>query len=129
MNLDDVYKSDWLRAANLDGKDMVVTIKHISTSEFKDGRVQMVLEFSELDQKLGCNATNARTIAALYGRETDAWIGKCVKLYPTRVEFQGKRVDAIRIDDRIPAAGETRVATPTTVLASGNGSKTDDIPF
>ena len=30
--------------------------------------------------------------------ETDTWHGHRIKLYVTKVEFQGKRVDGLRID-------------------------------
>lgn len=102
MKISSIYKSDWLRAPDLDGKPCTLTIAEVGTSRFDDGREQITLSFEELHQKLGINKTNANAIAGMLGAETDDWVGKRIIVFPTRVEFQGKRVDAIRVDDKPP---------------------------
>lgn len=52
------------------------------------------------------NKTNASTIGAAYGDDTDGWVGKPIILFPTKTQMgvQGM-VDCIRI--RIPAEEPT----------------------
>jgi hypothetical protein len=53
----------------------------------------------------------------------DAWIGKPIMLYPDRVAFQGKIVDAIRV--KVPKR-QIVVQREKYELSSGNGAPTDD---
>ncbi len=120
MKASDIYSNAFLRAADLEGKTLTFTIKNVDTGELPDGKQQLIVEFRETESKLGLNKTNKNVLVDLYGDETDEWIGKKVSLYPTRVDFQGKRVDAIRIEDRKPEQ------------KSGPGAAADDndpIPF
>ena len=55
-----------------------------------------VLYFEEKEKGLVLNKTNANTIAAAYGEETDDWVGAEIVLYETMVEFQGQRKPGIR---------------------------------
>ena len=61
------------------------------------GEHKPVLYFQNHERGIVLNKTNSSIIADMYGEETDDWPGKRVVLYPARVEFQGKIVDAIRI--------------------------------
>ena len=78
-----------------------------------DQKTQITLAFEGKEKELGLNATNARTIAALLGDETNEWKGKQIKLYPTKTDFAGEMVDCIRIVQDVPP----------------EASHLDDIPF
>lgn len=111
MKLSQLYPSEWLRSADLAGNDVTYTITKISVEEMPgdDDKQQPVLRFRETPKKFGLNRTNGNMLAELYGEETDEWIGKRVTLFPTRVDFQGKRVDAIRIRDKAATSGKNDI--------------------
>lgn len=106
----DIYKSPWLKAADLYGDDdeMTLTISRTGIHEFEDSRTretkaQIVLEFRELeDKKLGLNATNFRMLAAIFGSdESDDWIGQQVVLYVAQDRMpDGSTGDCIRVKKR-----------------------------
>ena len=100
-NIDEVFGSGkTLKAADLDGDEITLTIEKVEIKEFEDdGEVKRkpIVHFLGSDKALVCNVTNSRVIAEAYGKETDGWHGKSITLFPTRVEFSGKLVDAIRV--------------------------------
>ena len=63
--------------------------------------------FSSRDGKpLVCNGTNWDVIEALYGPESDDWIGKCITLWrDPSVKFKGKRTGGIRVREIVPSDG------------------------
>lgn len=80
---------------------------------------KLVVYFEDKQKGLVLNKTNAVMIAEIVGSDdTDAWQGVAIVIYPTKTDFQGKRVDAIRVDWPADAV------KPKMVTADG-----DDIPF
>ena len=71
--------------------------------------------FEGKSKALVLNKTNANTITDRLGPETDGWVGRGLTLYPTEVDFQGRRVAAIRVR-----------GTDGSSLAD---TASDDIPF
>lgn len=102
-NVNDVYPSKWLRAGDLRGRSHQLTIRDVDTGivgQGNDAKTQLILTFDDPWKPLGLNKTNAGAIAQLYGDDTDDWIGQAVILFPTQVDFNGQRTDAIRVDVR-----------------------------
>lgn len=88
------------------GDEMIVTIKSISKKEVGSEKVvKGVLYFSEVERGLVINKTNSRVIAALYGTDTDSWLGQKVALYRSETSYQGKVVPCIRVRDKAPSNG------------------------
>lgn len=110
MDIDQIYPSgEYLKAEDLQGRDVTVTIDSARMVTFdKDGQDQrkIALAFRGTDRELLLNVTNARMIADMHGRDTDGWLGRPITLYPTRVPFGGKNVDAIRIRYVAPNGGQ-----------------------
>lgn len=130
MNLDDVYGSgEWLKAADLGGRQVVVKIEKISTTTFEDKRnkttkQQVVLHFEGKEKKLGLNWTNAKKVADITGsRNTEDWVGYSIMLYPTEVEAFGETTEAIRIR----AVPNAQRPAPAPVVH--DDPVDDDIPF
>ena len=96
MRVSEAFPSDYLRAADLRGNNVRVVIDRVEMKDIGDD-VKPVVFFQNKDKGVVLNKTNANNIAALYGDDTDDWIGKEVVLYPTMVDFQGRSVEAIRI--------------------------------
>lgn len=107
MNASDLFPpSDFLKSEDVDeaGGEMLLTIIGVGKKEF-DGdngkkEVKGVLVFAEIDKKLTSNATNTRTIVAMYGdQDIDKnWIGKKITLYvDEHVQYAGKETRGIRV--------------------------------
>ena len=97
-NVSKMFPGKFLKAADLDGKSIKVTIAGLTEDEVGDSKgKKWILNFKDKDRGLVLNVTNANMIAAHYGDESDNWSGKEVILYVEKVSYQGKIVDAIRV--------------------------------
>jgi hypothetical protein len=105
---------NYLKAADLGGRRVTVTIEEITLEEMKgEGGKKLVAAFAGKDKKLILNRTNADTITEILGTdETEDWIDKSIVLFPSKTAFQGKRVDCIRIDAVRRAAPPAPPARP-----------------
>jgi len=117
MRIDELYPSRWLKATDVT-KPVLATIRSVTIEEFDEGENKPILNFLGETKPMVLNRTNSTTIAELYGDDTDNWTGKPVVLFSTKVQFQSKLVDAIRI--RAPK--QPVAAKPAAVPA-------DDVPF
>lgn len=115
MNIHDIFPSRYVRAADLQGRRVTVTIKHVAVERMgKDGEAKPVVYFRNATKGLVLNRTNAMIIATLYGPETDAWTGKAVTLYPTQVRAFGATHDAIRVVQERTHMGAMDSGQPVT---------------
>ena len=121
MNLDDIYQSSTIKAQDLKGREVTLTINGFQAVDFDEGK-KLVLSFAETEKTLVCNKTNGTTIGQLYGSNVDSWIGKRITLFPTQTDWAGSQVACIRVKLQ-PAASTstssghtaaTRDATATT---------------
>jgi hypothetical protein len=111
MRISNAFPSDYLKAADLQGRNVTVIISHVEMKEI-GGEPKPILFFVGKEKGMVLNKTNASKIAEIFGDETDGWQGGEVVLYEAMVDFQGKTVAAIRI----------RVAPRRAVAAqAGNG--------
>lgn len=125
MKVATAFPSNYLRAADLDGRTPNVTISHVKNENIGDD-LKLVVYFEGKDKGLVLNKTNATTIVELTGQDdTDNWKGFRVKLFVAKVEYQGKRVPAIRIEEPA-AAGAAARPKPTEPVEAPDDS---DIPF
>jgi len=106
-----MYDKEYLGAWDLPkGKDTIVTIARVAAKELNNGTKKNrkpVIYFREARSGKGMavNATNGKTIAAMYGTDTDAWIGKPIALYATTTTFGSEERDCIRVRPRVPRQG------------------------
>jgi hypothetical protein len=118
MKINSAFPSDYLKTSDLNGKAVRVQIADVTTEKVGDDQ-KPILHFVGKEKGLVLNKTNANRIVEATGTdETDEWAGWSIVLYPAKVDFQGKRVDAIRIDDR-PGASKppvTRATRPAAVV-------------
>lgn len=144
MRIDSAFPSTYLKAADLQGRNVSVVMDHVKMEDI-GGDHKPILYFRGKEKGLVLNKTNSNNISIAYGYETDEWTGKAIELFPTMVDFQGKSVEAIRC--RPPRAGtngngnghaqrsQHPYAPPqyeTTAAAGGAGSDgdlDDSIPF
>lgn len=102
MKSTDVFPGKYLRAADLGTAEPVVTIREVKLETLGEDS-KPVVYFEGKERGLVLNKTNFASIADITGEDdTDDWKGCKVKLFVAKVEFQGKRVPAIRVDDPKP---------------------------
>ena len=103
-------ESKYLKAADLEGKSIKVTIESVDLVEFdNDGEKETkpCLSLKGKEKKVVCNATTVMTLGSVYSFDSEAWIGKTIGLSTKFYEGLGK--DGIVItamdefqDDSIP---------------------------
>jgi hypothetical protein len=137
--ISDEFASNYLKAEDLRGRDVTLRILTAEIRTFKDEekgpQKKVVLSFAKTEKQFICNTTNRTVLVELLGDDTDDWIGRDVTLYPTKVPFGGKRVDAIRVRElatpvnRRPApAGPPPAQTPPPHPEEEDDGDSD-IPF
>ena len=125
MDINSVFFSKYLKAADLQGRRVPITIDSVQIEDIVgDGNkinFKPVVCFTGKSSELVLNKTTAAIIAAAFGPETNHWAGRTIELYPTDVLFQGRSVQAIRIT----ATSVPKVAEPVGKIAFDAA----DIPF
>ncbi len=121
MNINEMFPDKYLKAEDLQGRRVAVTISEVAVESIRN-EDKPVLYLKGKSRGLVLNKTNTATIKEITGTyDTDLWCGKNIILYGTRVDFQGKRVPAIRIDR--PDNGAPALAAKPDI------DNEDDIPF
>jgi hypothetical protein len=124
MLISEAFPSKYLKAADLNGRELKVTIDRV---EMRDifGVPKLVICFRDNTKDFVCNKTNATTIAGYAGNSTENWPGLDIILYPTMVTFRGEPVSAIRV--KLPTRKNDNIA----MLRSGNSAAApqDEVPF
>lgn len=86
MKYSDVYKSDWLKASDFNGRPRKMRIEDVTLEKFKqeDGTSEekLALAFVGANKRLVLNRTNGKVLVGLFGDDTDAWPGNQVILSP-----------------------------------------------
>lgn len=134
MNYNALYPSKYVAASDLGGQDYTVviarvTVEKVGTEEEDRG----VVYFVGCTKGMVLNRTNGKRIAALYGPETDAWVGRAITLYPSETEFGGDTVPCIRVRQQAPVGQAVQPPPPAApppppapvvppqAVAAGNG--------
>lgn len=132
MQITTAFPSEFLRAADLQGRQIEVVMDRVEMKEI-GGDQKPVLYFEGKQRGLVLNKTNAGTISDTYGDETEGWAGEHVIIYPAETDYQGKRVPCIRV--KVPRP-QSRVAEPQRAVAppqappnSASINIEDEIPF
>lgn len=98
MNINSAFPSEYLKAADLQNKRLAVTIDSVEIQKIGEDQ-RPVVRFVGKDKGLVLNKTNANMIIEITGsEETEDWHGHRIVLYVAKVDYQGKRVPAIRVD-------------------------------
>lgn len=125
------FPSKYLSSADLEDATPVVTISKIVTETVGDDS-KLVAYFVGKDKGVVLNKTNANSLAELAkSDDTDDWPGTRVMLVVVKVEFQGKRVPAIRME--APPRVKGKKAEPVPVVEPEpeyvEAPDEDSIPF
>src|SRR5262249_33674811 len=106
MRKSEVFPSRFFKAADLKNGRLTVKISEVVMESIMDGEDdQPVVYFEGQAKGLVLNVTNWNMLEELSGSdESDDWTGLTIALYVTNVDFQGRRVPAIRIAPK-PSGG------------------------
>ena len=95
MRISSAFPSKYLRATDLQDRQVKVVMSRVETETIGDDN-RPVLYFQGKEKGLVLNKTNANSISAVYGDDTEDWRGGEIVLFETMVDFQGKTMAAIR---------------------------------
>lgn len=141
MHIDEAFPSKYLRASDLQGRNITVKMDRVEQEKIGDD-IKLILYFVGKEKGMVLNKTNANNIASIHGGETDDWRDREITLVEAMVDYQGKSVPAIRI--RAPLrrtaappqrremadAGDFHAAAPPPRREPArNADMDDDIPF
>jgi len=133
MKISQVFPSKYVTAADLQGRPFTLTIKTVTLEEMvthDNKKVQKpVVWFTNAQKGFVINVTNARTIAALYGDDTEGWTGKRITIYPTQVRAFGQMQEALRVREEIPAQPKSATKAPQVEEPSGLDDDEDVADF
>ena len=87
----------FLGSTHIDG-ETALTIKLVDEAELRDGNQKLCLHWESDHLAWLLNKTNIRRLQALFGTDTDDWIGKTVTIYhDPDVEYMGNVVGGLRV--------------------------------
>jgi len=105
MKMSEEFPSKYLKAADLQGREVRVTMQNVEREKIGDD-FKPVLYFKGKDKGVVLNKTNAGTISDSYGDDTEDWFDQPLILFSVMVDFQGKVGPAIRC--RVPTARDNK---------------------
>jgi hypothetical protein len=105
MKMSEEFPSKFLKAADLQGREVRVTMQNVEREKIGDD-FKPVLYFKGKDKGVVLNKTNAGTISDSYGDDTEDWFDQPLILFSVMVDFQGKVGPAIRC--RVPTARDNK---------------------
>jgi arabinogalactan endo-1,4-beta-galactosidase len=130
MQISEAFPSNYLKAADLQGRNALVTIARTEYEMIGNDK-KLILYFQGKEKGMVLNKTNANNISQIYGDETDDWKGGEIILFEAMVDFQGKTVPAIRVKAAPRKPVQERPGTQPRMKPAGDprGDMDDAIPF
>jgi len=129
MKVSELLQSNWLKKEDLADPvaGEVFTIKAIREELVgADQQSKWAIHWKERDvQPMLLNKTNLKLLAAMFGDDTDQWVGKEVEVYfDPSVSYAGQMVGGLRVRPSRPPQPRRR-GNPAPVPDLGD----DDVPF
>lgn len=125
MLISQAYPSKYLKSEDLGDRTVLCIMSHVEICEVDDGVEKPVLYFQDKDRGMVLNLTNANTISAVYGDDTDGWRGQELVIYVDKnVMFGAKRTGGLRVRPPEPRDVEhdMRTVNPVPARALANGT-------
>jgi len=85
VDWDQLYPGRFMKAGELLGKQVTLTIKSVDLDELegdKGKKVKGIVSFNETPKQLALNRTNGTCLREMFGRAVQEWIGKKVTIHP-----------------------------------------------
>ncbi len=130
MKRSDVFPSKYLKAEDLSGQTVAVTIETVCMEEVSNDQ-KAIAYFRGKQKGLVLNQINWDTIEAMYGDDTEGWTGKRISVFPSTTQFNGKVVACLRIKpgQSLPVAKAEAFIEEIKPDPSQGEVPADDIPF
>ena len=140
MDINTAFPSSFLKAADLQGRCVDVTIENVTIEKLGEDS-KPVVHFMGKEMGLALNKINSNAIAMMYSSETNNWTGQVISIYPTETEFAGKIVPCIRVKapggqdvtafiaQRTAEAQQTQQVTQANDIPPNDGLDGDFVPF
>ena len=112
MNINDAYPSKYIKADDLAGHRIGVTVMAVTMEDIGDKEFKPIMRFMGKDKGLVLNKTNSQICAGVWGAETDAWQGQKLELYAQPVMFQGRQVMGLAVAPMLAAGQSMAQAAP-----------------
>lgn len=100
MHFKKAYDSEHLSSVDLDGRTVTIEITGVEATKIKGEsgeESKLLVRFNGKTKTTWIvPITVAHCLAAMFGEDTDGWIGKRVTIHAEKVESFGETVDAIR---------------------------------
>jgi hypothetical protein len=109
MNINDMYPSKYIKADDIMGQQVPVTVMSVNIEEIADKEHKPVMRFVGKEKGMVLNKTNALTCSHVWGDDTVIWQGQRATLLAAPVMFQGKQVMGLQI---LPTAPQQPQAQP-----------------
>ena len=95
------FKSAYIAAVEFGGKEPTLVIESVKLEGVADDKGAVkdrwAVRFRGTPRAWLLNLTNAQLLAAMWGRDTDGWVGHAVTLCAVPVRFGAETVDGIRV--------------------------------
>lgn len=114
VDINEIYKSnsEYIKAEDIGNNMWTMTIKTADVKKFDDGTSKIILTFNEWEKCLPLNVTNARSIAAMYGHNSNDWPGRQIMLFTMMVDYAGKQTLGIRVRAPMQASAPPQPSSP-----------------
>lgn len=115
MNINDIYTSgsQWLKSEDLGGRSVIVKIESVDAVTLpNEDKQKLEVGFVGSDKALLLNVTNARTIADLFGSDTDDWLGHEIELFVMPVQGPNGMTKGIRVKAPADSAQQNLAPAP-----------------
>ncbi len=133
MNINDAFPSKYIKADDLGGQRLTVTVMSVTMEDIGDKEFKPVMRFMGKDKGMVLNKTNATLCSQCWGEETNNWQGKTLELFSQPVMFQGKQVMGLAVAPHLPSQ-HTPAPAPTGPAPQPENPvqgtvDPDDLPF
>lgn len=113
VDWDELYPGRFIKAADLKGKNVTLTIASVDLEELegdKGKQVKGIVGFDKTEKHLALNKTNGICLKEMFGKKVQGWVGKRVTLMPSM--WNGE--DCIRVygSPDLPESKEITVSLP-----------------
>lgn len=113
VDWDELYPGRFLKAGELLGRKVVLTIADVDLEELQGDsgkKVKGVITFRDTPKQLALNRTNGTCLREMFGRKIPDWIGKRIAIFPG--EWNGEPCIRIWGSPDIPEDKQIEVALP-----------------
>jgi hypothetical protein len=90
------FGGSFLTGDDLGGRTYKLQLGGVHIEQFDDGE-KLILAFQNARKSLVLNKTNASTLAAVLGDDSEGWYGAWVEAFTVPVNFNGKMFQGVRL--------------------------------